>query len=466
MDKNQKIAQDVLEKVGGVSNVTNVTHCMTRLRFDLKDISLVDEEGLKNTTGVLGCVNSGGQFQVIIGNNVPKVYKVLCEVGNFEVAEAIDENLDEPQKRKWTVKSVFNAILNYLSASVTGLIPAFMAAAMFKTLGVVLGPEMLKVITAESDMYILLDFLHDGCFYFMPIYLGYTASKKLKANPIIGMYLGGILLAPDFIAMIGAKESFTVFGMNAPLNNYSSTILPMLIGVYVMYLIEKLLKKYIPDVLSTVFVPFLTVLIMTPLLFCFIAPLGSNLGTLIGDLLIALATNGGFIAVAIIASIWLYLVMAGMHLPVLMFAIMSLFGTGNPDTCVIVAGSCATWAGFGVALGAFLKIRDKEEKSLAFSYLISAVVGGVAEPWLYGIAMKYKRPFLGMMAGGFVGGLYAGITKVSLDMLLTGNVMNLLAFVSGGTANLTNAVIAHVLAMLVACIVTFILGGFETKKNA
>lgn len=462
MDKNQKIAQGILEKVGGVDNVANVVHCMTRLRFDFKDRSLVDEEGVKQVPGVLGCVNSGGQFQVIIGQNVPHVYKVICDLGNFEMTAAIDENLDAP-KGKLTPKGIWDGILNYMSASMSGIIPMFMAAAMFKTLSVVLGPEMLKMITAESDLYILLDFLHDGCFYFMPIYLGYTASRKLNANPIIGMYLGGILLAPDFIAMIGVKEAFTVFGLNAPLNNYSSTILPMLIGVWVMSLVEKLLKKYVPEVLSTVFVPFLTVLIMLPIMFCFVAPLGNNLGALVGDGLIALATNGGFIAVGIIAAIWLYLVMAGMHLPVLMFAIMGLLGTGNPDTCVIVAGSVACWAGFGVALGAFLRMKDKQEKSLAMSYFVSATVGGISEPWLYGIAMKYKRPFIGMMAGGLVGGLYAGLMKVELYMLLTGNVLNLLAFVSGGTANLVNAAIAHVLAMVVAGVVTYVLGGFDKK---
>ena len=243
MDKNLKIAQEVLEKVGGKDNVSNVTHCMTRLRFDVKDYSKVDEEGIKSIEGVLGCVKAGGQLQVIIGQNVAKVYDEVCKVGGFEKAVAIKENLDKDLKEKTTVKTVFNSILNYLSASMATIIPAFMAAAMFKTLAVVLGPDMLKVITADSDIYILFGFLHEACFYYMPIMIGYSACKKLNINPILGLYLGAVLLSPTFIGMIGTVEKFTVFGIEAPLTNYSSSIVPMLIAVWVMSLVYKFLKN-------------------------------------------------------------------------------------------------------------------------------------------------------------------------------------------------------------------------------
>lgn len=463
MDKNLKIAQEVLEKVGGKDNVSNVTHCMTRLRFDVKDYSKVDEEGIKSIEGVLGCVKAGGQLQVIIGQNVAKVYDEVCKVGGFEKAVAIKENLDKELKEKTTVKTVFNSILNYLSASMATIIPAFMAAAMFKTLAVVLGPDMLKVITADSDIYILFGFLHEACFYYMPIMIGYSACKKLNINPILGLYLGAVLLSPTFIGMIGTVEKFTVFGIEAPLTNYSSSIVPMLIAVWVMSLVYKFFKKYIPEALAAVFVPFLTILVMAPLMLCFIAPLGNRIANLISGTLISLASNGGFIGVAIIAAIWEYLVMTGMHTPVVMFAIMSLYGTGNPDTCVLVAGNCATWALYGTALGAFIKTKNKEDKSLALGYVSSGLLGGIGEPTLYGVCMKYKKPFIAMTIGAFVGGLYAGITNVVYTLAAT-NVLSLLGYVSFGTANTINGIISCILAFGIGCVLTVVIG-FEERKN-
>lgn len=461
MDKNLQIAQEVLEKVGGKDNVTNVVHCMTRLRFDLKDASLIDEEGLKNVSGILGVVNSGGQFQVIVGQNVPKVYKELCELGGFKVTSAIDENLDKP-KEKFSLKNIGNNILNYMSGSMSTIIPGFMAAAMFKTLGVLFGPDILKLVTVESDFYILCDFLYDTFFYFMPIMLGYACAKKLNSNVIIGMFIGAMLLVPDFVSMIGVRESFTVFGINAPLIDYSSSILPIVIGVWVMSLVEKLIKKFMPDVLSTVFTPFLTILVMVPLMFCAIAPIGSWIGEGLGNVLILFAQKGGFLAVAVIAAIWEFLVMGGMHGVVLMFGLVGLF-SGQPDFCIVTAGGIATWAAFGMALGAFIKIKKKDDKSLALGYFISGIIGGVTEPVLYGIGFKYKKPFIALMIGGFIGGLYAGIMHVGTYMLGSTNFLSLLGFVAGGTANIVNGTIASIGAMLITAVLTYILGGFEQK---
>lgn len=461
---NLKIAQEVLEKVGGKDNVTNVAHCMTRLRFDVKDNSLVDEEAIKKIEGVLGLVRAGGQLQIVVGQNVPKVYEEVCKIGGFAKSAAIDENLDGALKEKVTVKSVLSGILNYLSSSMNGIIPAFMAAAMFKTLAVVLGPEMLNVISAESDLYVLFNLLHDTCFYFMPMFVGYTACKKLGYNPIYGLYLGGILLSPTFIGMIGTVEKFTVFGINAPLTNYANSIVPMLIACYVMYLVYKLLSKVVPTVISTVTVPLLTILIMTPLLYCFIAPLGNNIANLISGGLISLAQTGGFLGVAIIAALWEFLVMTGMHQPVIVFAIMNIMSTGNPDNCVLVAGNMATLAVYGTALGAFIRAKNKGNKSLAFGYFVSGVVGGIAEPTLYGVCMKYKKPFIALVAGAFAGGLYGGLTKV-VYMLASTNILTVLGFLPYGTTNMVNGCIACAISFIVAAVLTIILG-FDEEEEA
>ncbi len=224
MADNRQIAQSVLKAVGGGSNITGVTHCMTRLRFNLKDDSIPNDDAVKKLSGVLGVARSGRQYQVIIGQNVPKVYQEVLSIGGL-TASAAPGTEDQP-KEKLTPKNVGMNILNYLAGSLTPLIPILIGAAMFKTVLSILGPDLLGVFSAESDIYKLLDFVYDAGFYFLPIFIGYTAANKIGASPILGMFMGGILLAPDFMAMAAAGEPFTVFGIPCMLNDYSQSVLP------------------------------------------------------------------------------------------------------------------------------------------------------------------------------------------------------------------------------------------------
>ena len=463
---NKQIALDVLAAVGGKDNITSVTHCMTRLRFNLKDLSLPDREQVKSIKGVLGVVESGGQFQVIIGQNVPKVYEHVCALTGLQSQAPVPENLDKP-KEKLTPKKIGNNILNYMAGCMTPLIPVMMASAMFKTLMVILGPDMLGLFGAESDVYILLDFLYDGFYYFIPIFLGYTAAVKLGLNPGLGMYAGAILLVPDFVALVGNVESFKIYGLfNVPLNNYGQSVLPAVLSVWVLSYIYKFFKKIIPDTLSTIFTPFLSMVVMVPIEFCLLAPLGSICGDYLGNGMIAFGEFGGFIAVAVVAAIWEYLVMSGMHVVLITFAITSLLSTGV-DTFVLTAGGCATWAAVGMALGASFRLKDKEEKSLAFGYFVSGILGGVTEPALYGIGFKYKRPFIAMSIGGALGGLYAGIMHVGTYVMGAANFLSVLGYVAGGTSNMVNGIIACLISLFGAAIATYMIGfapaDLETK---
>ncbi len=289
-NSNEQIAEEVLAAIGGKENIMSVAHCMTRLRFNLKDMSRPDQEEIKKIKGVLGITIAGGQVQVIVGQNVGKVYDILCEKAGVEKQAAIDENLDRP-KEKLTPKKVANNVLNYLSGSMTPLIPLLMAAGMIRMVGVILGPDLLGVLSAENHIYMLLDFVYDAGFYFMPVYIGYTASKKIGLNPVMGLYLGGILIAPDLINIVSAGESFTVFGIPMLEYNYSSTILPILLSVPVMYVIEKFFRKIMPDALTTIFTPTLTVIIMLPISLCILGPAGYVIGDGIGVVLTFIANH-------------------------------------------------------------------------------------------------------------------------------------------------------------------------------
>lgn len=459
---NAEKAAAIIEAVGGKDNVSSVSHCMTRLRLVLKDESIASDEKVKNVDGIIGVAHAGGQYQVIVGQSVPKVYDEVVKMG-VSAGGSVDENLDGP-KEKLTFKNVGKNILNYLSGSMVQMIPIMIGAAMFKTLEVLLGPDLLKIITPESDMYRLLDFLYEAGFYFMPIYIGYAAAKKLNASQVLGMFMGGILVAPSLINIVNAGEPFTVFGIPMRLVNYSQSVMPILICVWLLSVIEKFFKKVIPDALSTIFVPFLTMLVMAPVGLCFAAPIGNFVGDFVGGALNWLAGHGGFVACIVISALWEFLVMTGMHTVILMPGIMNLL-MGNPDSCVMVSGGNATWAAFGMALGAFLRLRNKKEKALAGGYFVSGFVGGVTEPVLYGIGMKYKKTFICLMIGGALAGLYAGLTHVTVYLLGATNFLSILGYVAGGTGNLVNALIADAIAMFGTAALVYFFGFDKDDPN-
>jgi len=456
-EKFQKIAEDVLEAVGGKANVTNVTHCMTRLRFNLKDESIANQEKIKKISGILGVVKSGGQFQIIIGQTVDQVYNCLCKIGDFENNSKIDENIEQ-QKKEITIKYIGSSILDGLAGCLTPLIPLMMAASMFKLLAALFGPTMLKVISESSDVYKLFTFVGDAGFYFFPLIVGYTAAKKFGVTPVIGMFLGGIMLHPTFVDMATKGTAFTVFGIPSKVQNYSSTIIPIIMSVWVMSYIEKFFKKYLPSTLKTLFGPSLTILVMLPIALCVLGPAGSFIGSYVCNGLLSL--NGGlaFIGIAIIGAFWEFLVMSGMHI-VMISALILVFSNSGHEALVLPAALAASLAVAGMCLGTALRIKDKEQRSLSVGYLVASFIGGVTEPGLYGVGMRYKRPFLGMIIGGFAGGLYAGIMGVTAYTLVpVASILCVFSFAGGTVSNLVQGAISLAISFVVATIATYLLG--------
>ena len=466
MADNAQIAQQVLDAVGGKDNITSIAHCMTRLRINLKDESIPNDDEIKAIKGVLGCQWSGGQYQVIIGQNVPKVYDEIVKLG-VSAAGSIDENLDQNlEKKPWTAKRAGNAILNYLSKTMVTAIPVMMGAAMFRTIAVIAGPGMLNIWAADSEIYNLFyNWIYDAGFYFMPIYLGYAAAAQLGASRMLGMMMGGILIAPDLITLVTAAAdtgatTTSVYGLPAMLNNYSNTVLPILLCMPVLWQVEKLFKRIIPDMLSTVFVPFLTMFVMVPVSLVVLAPIGSVLGNAIGNFMFSFGNAGGIatvLALTIIAAFWEFLVMTGMHQVLLTLGIMQLLSVGS-DSCVMVAGGIAQFATWGMAFGAFLRLREPDERGANLGYFLSGLLGGVTEPALYGCGFKYTRCFAGMIGGGAIGGLIAGIFHVTTYVLGATNILGIVGFVAGGTFNLVMGCIASAVAFIAAAAISYSFG--------
>jgi PTS system beta-glucosides-specific IIC component len=457
-ERNQKTAEEILAAVGGKDNVTSISHCMTRLRINVKDVSKADLEKIQGISGVLGAQYSGGQPQVILGQEVDGIYNALCKLGNFEKSEKINENLDAPKKQV-TFKSVGNSILDALSGCLVPLIPVLLVASMFKLIVALFGPSMLGWMSPDSDLSKLFTFVGDAGFYFVPVIVGYTAAKKFGSTPVLGILLGAILIHPTLIQMATDKTAFSVYGIPASVQNYSSTVLPIILSVWIMSYVEKLLNKYVPSILKTVFVPALTIAIMLPISLIVLGPAGAFLGNYIGQGLLGLSNTGaGFLAVALIAVLWEFLIMSGMHMVLISQLILVFFSVGK-EALVLPAACVATYAVGGMCLGAALRLKNKEHAGLAYSYTLAELIGGVTEPGLYGVGIRYKRPFLGLMIGAFIAGLYAGIVHLTAYTLVpVASVLGLMSFAGGPTANFVQGIVSGVLAFVIAAIATYIIG--------
>ena len=456
MADNKQIAADVLQAVGGKENVKSVLHCMTRLRFNLVDESIVNDDEVKAVNGALGVAKQGGQYQVIIGTNVTEVYKELTALGGFDQAEAVEENLDDkPAKFEWTPKNVSDAVLNYLSGSVVPLIPVLVGGALFKTLEAIFGPTLLNLVPADSEFMFLCEMVYNAAFYFMPIIAGFAAAQKLGINGFLGAFMGAVLIEPSYVALQGVEgASFSVFGIPAPINGYQQSLIPVLLCVAAMAPINKLLNKYMPEAVRTIFVPFLTMVIMMPIALCALAPLGNYIGNAISGFFFWLAgTPVGFLAVTVISALWPILVMTGMHVGMAAIALADYAQTGT-DTMLLLAATVQCFTVSGVALAVWLRMKDPEQKALCFGYFVTQFVGGVGEPLLYGVFLRYKRPWIGSIAGGAVAGLYAALTGVVLYTPVQG-IFSPLSFLGGEQGNMVNGCIAIGLGMVVAFVVAW-----------
>lgn len=463
-------AKDVLNGVGGEKNISSVTHCMTRLRFNLKDESIPKDDEVQDIKGVIGVNRAGGQYQVIIGQQVPQVYEQLVKLGNFTQTAPIDENLDDQPKEKLTFKSVGNIILNKLAGSLTPIIPMLIAASMFKMLAAVCGPSMLNLIGEKSDLFQVFTFVGDAGFYFFPVVLGYTASKQFKTSPMVSMFLGAIMIDPNLVNIVAAGKPFTIFGLPMHLVNYSSTVVPIILSVWVMHYVESFFKKYIPEALSTIFVPTLTIIVMLPISLGILGPIGAFLGTYISQAIFSFGKLGGIatiIATAVIGAFWEILVITGMHL-IMITVNMQVFAETGQTSFVTLSAVAASLSVAGMCLGVALRMKNKDQKVLTWGYLIASIIGGVTEPALYGLALKYKRPFLGMMIGGFLGGLYAASTQITAYVLVpVANFLALTAYVGGNSLNIINGIISGIVAFVGAAIATYLIGvGPEDGKKS
>lgn len=452
MDKKQ-LAAKIVEHVGGQGNVISAIHCMTRLRFTLKDYDKVNESELKRLHGVLGTTQNGGQYQVIIGNDVPHVYREVANLlpGQAEGARTQSDD-DAPKKKMNPVMQV----INVLSSAMAPIVPALAGAGILKVILTLL--VMSKVLDTTDQTYYFLSFFADSVFYFLPILLAFSSSKKFNTNPYLSLTLGAILLHPNFAALVAAKEPASLFGLPVTLISYNSTVIPIIITIWLMSYVERFAEKVSPSVIKVFFKPLLVIIIMAPLAFLVIGPLGYHLGNGLAAVIYFLQEKVGWISLAILGGFKPLIVMTGMHWAFTPAIIQSISQYGY-DGLMLVSSLSAVFSLAGVCLAVALRTKDKDLRQISLSAGTTALLAGITEPAIFGVAFRLKRTLIASIIGGMVSGIYAGITQLKIFALVAPSILKFPTFVNEQyPGNLTNALIAAALALVVSFIMTLIIG--------
>lgn len=440
----EELGLQILEHVGGASNVSYLTHCVTRLRFNLKDKSTINQEAIKATPGIMGCQFSGNQFQIIIGPDVKQVYEVILPFIEGEGIAGVPQ-----EKEKLTIKSAASKLITNFTSCIIPILPVIICAGMLKMIIAIFGPMVLNWIQADTGLFNILTFAGDAGFYFIPVFLGYTTAKHFKTNIFIGMLLGAILVHPSFVAMVTENKAMDFLGIPVTPAAYSYSVLPAVMSVWVMSYVRKMIDHIIPDSLKMILVDAITVIIMLPITFCLLGPLGSILSIYLNNALLAIYDIFGPFGIGLIGALFLFLILTGMHHAVNMAAIVALTTTGF-DGVVFVGAAAATLSVIGANLAFVMKSKKSENRSLGITATVMQAVSGVVEPSLFGIFLPYKKIWLAQAIGAFCGGTLMGFLGCKMYVLTGSNVLILAGFLGADMNNFIYACIGCGLAIIVS----------------
>ncbi|WP_413476340.1 PTS transporter subunit EIIC [Latilactobacillus fuchuensis] len=411
-----QLAKAIVAGVGGKGNIDSLIHCITRLRFYLKDESLAQTETIKALDGVISVQQSSGQYQVVIGNQVTAVYDaVIAEIGvEFADEELTSETVAETTKQQnltpWGhVKAGFSQLLGVITGAMSPIVGMLAASGILKgVLAILTMPQLGEIVSPKSEIFIVLNAIGDGVFYFLPVLVGFTAAKKLKGDPVMTAVVGAILVHPSLVALNG-KSLLTMGSLNFPMVNYTYSIFPMILAAWLVARLTKWVKSWLPGYLQIIFTPLIVITITAAITLYLTGPIITWLSTGLAFGIQWLLLKSGWLSGLLIGGFYQVLVIFGLHWGILPLLANDIAATGHSYLNAILS---TTMVAQGAAvLAVAIKTRKTELKELSFGGAISAFCG-VTEPAIYGVNLKFKRVFisglLGSAAGGFVSGLLHG----------------------------------------------------------
>ena len=395
----QAIAKEILKDVGGKDNIVDVTHCYTRLRFVLKDTKQANKEALLQTEGVISVVESGGQYQVVLGNKVAHVYNALEPL----LAQQLTTKTSTKEKN-----SLGNRILNTVAAIFTPVVPAIAASGMLKgilAIAVMVANNFYQVDLKPLNTYIILSAASDALFYFMPVILGYSAAKVFKTNEYIAMVIGATLCYPTIVSLMTEESAVTLFGLHVTKANYVSTVIPIILAIFMLAYVQRFLEKVIPEVLKIIMVPTLSLLLMIPATLLLFGPIGIYLGDGVNWLYYYIMNLSPILLGGFIGGIWCVLVIFGAHRGLVPIGINDVARTGRQN--LLAFAGAANFSQAGAAFGVFVRTKNKGLKAVAASATVTALFG-ITEPAIYGANLRLKKPMIYAVASGAAGGALMG----------------------------------------------------------
>ena len=444
---NKELAQKILELSGGEKNITYVTHCATRLRLVVKSEAEVNLKAIDSLEGVLKAQHSGGQLQVVIGAKVNKIYDEFTKLGSF----TNNNESDMPKVKKNPV----NAFIETISGIFTPILPALVGCGMMKCLSSLM--TSTGMVDPSTGFITVFNMIADCVFYFMPFFLAVSAARKFKTNEYLAIALAGCLLHPTILDAAGkiaetGIDKIDFLGLPILLVKYTSTVIPIILSVWLLSYVYKFVEKIVPDLLKVLLVPMITLLIMVPVQLIAIGPFGSYVGTWIAEGLNILFAKSGIVAGALLGFFRPILVMFGMHYSIMPMQIQQVAETGV--TVLTASALAANLAQAGAAFGVFLKTRNKTMKAAAGSSSLTALFG-ITEPAIYGVTLRYKKPFFaGCLAAGLVSGFF-GLVNANANAIALPGILSLSTY---NADKYIYIIIGVVAAFVLGCVFTLIAG--------
>lgn len=455
MANDLRLADEILKNIGGSGNVKNLTHCMTRLRFVLKDESKANDEIIKNLDGVMGLRKQGGQYQIIVGNNVSKTYAELMELG----VSGDDKNNEPVEKKKLTIKQVGINILDAIIGTMSPLIPAIIGGSMIKLLAMLL--SMTGVLSEESSTFNILNTIGDAPFFFLPILVAVSAARKFNSNVFLALAVSGVMVHPVFMEIMekaaeGKEATFAFIPVMSV--KYTYTIIPAIVMTWLLKYIEDFADYITPIVMKNFLKPMLILLIAAPIAIIIVGPAGILIGTGLAQIVFFVHGQLGFLAVAIVGALWPLLVMTGMHRVFTPTIVQTIAETGK-EGMVMPSEIGANLSLGGVSMAVAFKTKNRELRQTALAAASSAIIAGITEPALYGVAIRLKRPMIASVITGFVAGAVAGLAGLASHSMAAPGLFTSVQFIDkDNPMSILWIIVVMVLSIVLSFILTLVIG--------
>ena len=444
------LATDILNYMGGASNIKKVWHCATRLRFNVKDNNKVNQKELEKLKGIIQVVYGHEQWQLVIGTQVAEVYDQLINMKEIKNSKNLIKEKEAKNKERTGFLGLLNKFISFISSLFMPFLNAICGAGVLK--GVLALCTTMKWLKETSGTYVLLNAAADSLFYFLPIFIAFNAAKQLKVDRFVSVTIAGALLYPQITTLATKNITIKFLGIPVIPMSYSSSVIPIILSIWLLSYLEPMLKRLIPDSLKYVFVALIELVIMVPLTLIVVGPIGSTISSALANSIMTIYNHASLFAGLLIGGLWQVIVMFGFHWMILPLIMSNIAKLGQDPIFPIACAAVMSQA--GAALGVFLKAKDNKTKQISGSACIAAIFG-ITEPTLYGVTLKYKKPFYIAISCSALGGIVIGLSNVEAHAFAFPSILSIPTYLGHG---FVGEIIGLLISFVGAAILTYFWG--------